>query len=70
MEAFYQLPFERFEKYCPYGTADDVAEFLAPYAAAGCTAFNLIPQTPHQEQAIVDVAAVKRLLAPGRRGDR
>ena len=63
MEAFYQLPFERFEKYCPYGTADDVAEFLAPYVAAGCTAFNLIPQSPHQEQAIAGVAAVKRLLA-------
>lgn len=63
MEAVYQLPFERFEKYCPYGTADDVAEFLAPYVAAGCTAFNLIPQSPHQEQAIAGVAAVKRLLA-------
>lgn len=63
MEAFYQLPFERFEKYCPYGTADDVAEFLAPYVAAGCTAFNLIPQSPHEEQAISGVAAVKRLLA-------
>jgi len=63
MEAFYQLPFERFEKYCPYGTADDVAEFLAPYVAAGCTAFNLIPQSPHEEQAIAGVAAVKRLLA-------
>jgi alkanesulfonate monooxygenase SsuD/methylene tetrahydromethanopterin reductase-like flavin-dependent oxidoreductase (luciferase family) len=63
MEAFYQLPFERFEKYCPYGTADDVAEFLAPYVAAGCTAFNLIPQSPHEERAIAGVAAVKRLLA-------
>jgi alkanesulfonate monooxygenase SsuD/methylene tetrahydromethanopterin reductase-like flavin-dependent oxidoreductase (luciferase family) len=63
MEAFYQLPFERFEKYCPYGTADDVAEFLAPYVAAGCTAFNLIPQSPHDERAIAGVAAVKRLLA-------
>lgn len=63
MEAFYQLPFERFEKYCPYGTANDVAEFLAPYVAAGCTAFNLIPQSPHEEQAIAGVAAVKRLLA-------
>jgi len=63
MEAFYQLPFERFEKYCPYGTADDVAEFLAPYVAAGCTAFNLIPQSPHEGQAIAGVAAVKRLLA-------
>jgi hypothetical protein len=64
MEAFYQLPFERFEKYCPYGTADDVAEFLAPYAAAGCTAFNLIPQSTEHDQAIAGVAAVKRLLAP------
>jgi alkanesulfonate monooxygenase SsuD/methylene tetrahydromethanopterin reductase-like flavin-dependent oxidoreductase (luciferase family) len=63
MEAFYQLPFDRFEKYCPYGTADDVAEFLAPYVAAGCTTFNLIPQSPHEDQAIAGVAAVKRLLA-------
>jgi alkanesulfonate monooxygenase SsuD/methylene tetrahydromethanopterin reductase-like flavin-dependent oxidoreductase (luciferase family) len=64
MEAFYQLPFERFERYCPYGTADDVAEFLAPYMAAGCTDFNLIPQSPDPGQAIAGMAAVKRLLAP------
>jgi alkanesulfonate monooxygenase SsuD/methylene tetrahydromethanopterin reductase-like flavin-dependent oxidoreductase (luciferase family) len=63
MEAFYQLPFERFERYCPYGTAEDVAEFLAPYAAAGCTEFNLIPQSPDPDQAIAGTAAVKRLLA-------
>jgi len=63
MEAFYQLPFERFERYCPYGTAEDVAEFLAPYAAAGCAEFNLIPQAPDHDQAIADTAAVKRLLA-------
>ena len=46
MEAFYHLPFGRFERYCPYGTAEDVAEFLAPHTAAGCTEFNLIPQAP------------------------
>ena len=63
MEAFYQLPFERFERYCPYGTAEDVAEFLAPYAAAGCTEFNLIPQAPDHDHAITGTAAVKRLLA-------
>jgi alkanesulfonate monooxygenase SsuD/methylene tetrahydromethanopterin reductase-like flavin-dependent oxidoreductase (luciferase family) len=62
MEAFYQLPFETFERYCPYGTADDVAEFLAPYAAAGCTEFNLIPHSPDPGQAIAGVAAVKRRL--------
>jgi alkanesulfonate monooxygenase SsuD/methylene tetrahydromethanopterin reductase-like flavin-dependent oxidoreductase (luciferase family) len=65
MEAFYQLPFERFERYCPYGTADDVAEFLASYAAAGCAEFNLIPQSPDDDQAIAGAAAVRRLLAPG-----
>lgn len=64
MEAFYQLPFDRFERYCPYGTPEDVAEFLAPYATAGCTEFNLIPQAPDRDQAIAGVAAVKRLLAP------
>jgi alkanesulfonate monooxygenase SsuD/methylene tetrahydromethanopterin reductase-like flavin-dependent oxidoreductase (luciferase family) len=64
MEAFYQLPFGRFERYCPYGTAEDVAEFLAPYMAAGCTEFNLIPQSPDPGQAIAGTAAVKRLLAP------
>ena len=62
MEAFYQLPFERFERYCPAGTPEDVAEFLAPYAAAGCTEFNLIPQVPGDGDAIAAVAAVKRLL--------
>jgi alkanesulfonate monooxygenase SsuD/methylene tetrahydromethanopterin reductase-like flavin-dependent oxidoreductase (luciferase family) len=63
MQAYYQLPFERFERYCPYGTADDVAEFLVPYAEAGCAEFNLIPQSPDPDQAVAGVAAVKKLLA-------
>jgi hypothetical protein len=63
METFYHLPFERFERYCPYGTAEDVAEFLKPYAAAGCTEFNLIPQSPDHGRAIAGTAAVKGLLA-------
>jgi alkanesulfonate monooxygenase SsuD/methylene tetrahydromethanopterin reductase-like flavin-dependent oxidoreductase (luciferase family) len=63
MQAFYQIPFERFERYCPYGTADDVAGFLAPYAAAGCAEFNLIPQSPDHDQAIAGAAAVRKLLA-------
>jgi hypothetical protein len=63
MERFYQTPFERFERYSPYGTAADVAEFLAPYVAAGCTTFNLIPQAPDVEAAIEGAVEVKRLLA-------
>jgi len=63
MEAFYQLPFERFERYCPYGTAADVAGFLAPYAAAGCSEFNLIPQSPDPDEAVAQAAEVRKLLA-------
>jgi alkanesulfonate monooxygenase SsuD/methylene tetrahydromethanopterin reductase-like flavin-dependent oxidoreductase (luciferase family) len=62
MEAFYQLPFERFERYCPYGTPDEVAEFLAPYVAMGCHEFNLIPQAPGHDYAIAGTAAVKKAL--------
>ena len=29
MQAFYQTPFEPFERYSPYGTPEDVAEFLS-----------------------------------------
>ena len=62
MQGFYGLPFDRFERYCPFGSAEDVAEFLAPYVAAGCTEFNLIPQAPDDDQAIAGVAAVRKLL--------
>ena len=64
MEAFYQIPFERFEKYSPYGTPEDVAEFLEPYVDAGCTWFNLIPQAGDRDAALAGAAAVKKLLAP------
>ena len=63
---FLPAPFERFERYCPYGTAADVAGFLAPYVAAGCTEFNLIPQSPDPHQAVAGVAAVRNLLARDR----
>ena len=62
MESFYQVPFERFERYSPYGTAEDIAEFLAPYIAAGCSAFNLIPQAIDDDELIAATAAVKKLL--------
>jgi alkanesulfonate monooxygenase SsuD/methylene tetrahydromethanopterin reductase-like flavin-dependent oxidoreductase (luciferase family) len=64
MEAFYQIPFERFERYSPHGTAEDVAEFLAPYVEAGCRRFNLIPQAGDRDAALAGAARVKKLLAP------
>ena len=66
MQQVYGVPFERFERYCPAGTPEDVAEFLAPYVAAGCTEFNLIPQAPAPDQAVAGVAAVRNLLAATR----
>jgi alkanesulfonate monooxygenase SsuD/methylene tetrahydromethanopterin reductase-like flavin-dependent oxidoreductase (luciferase family) len=42
MEAFYGLPYERFEKWSPAGPPQQLADFLMPYVAAGCSVFNLI----------------------------
>src|SRR5262249_19011236 len=44
MQAFYQVPYERFERWSPAGRPEDIASFLAPYVSAGCTVFNLIVQ--------------------------
>jgi alkanesulfonate monooxygenase SsuD/methylene tetrahydromethanopterin reductase-like flavin-dependent oxidoreductase (luciferase family) len=63
MQAFYQMPFEPFERYSPYGTPEEVANFLRPYVEAGCSAFNVIPCASDQETAVSAVAEVRRLLA-------
>jgi alkanesulfonate monooxygenase SsuD/methylene tetrahydromethanopterin reductase-like flavin-dependent oxidoreductase (luciferase family) len=62
MEAFYQMPYEPFERYSPYGTPHDVAEFLAPYIEAGCSRFNVIPCAANDEAAIASVAELRKLL--------
>jgi alkanesulfonate monooxygenase SsuD/methylene tetrahydromethanopterin reductase-like flavin-dependent oxidoreductase (luciferase family) len=62
MQAFYQTPFERFERYSPYGAPEDVAEFLAGYVRAGCRSFNLIPCATDGDAAVEGVARVKALL--------
>ena len=62
MEAFYATPFGAFEKYSPYGRPEDVAAFLAPYAEAGCEAFNLIPCAADPDEALAGAGEVARLL--------
>jgi probable F420-dependent oxidoreductase len=42
MHAFYKVPFESFEKWTPYGSPAEIAEFLAPYVEAGCEHFNFV----------------------------
>jgi alkanesulfonate monooxygenase SsuD/methylene tetrahydromethanopterin reductase-like flavin-dependent oxidoreductase (luciferase family) len=63
MQTFYQMPFEPFERYSPYGTPEQVAEFLRPYIDAGCSAFNVIPCASDDETAVAAVGELRRLLA-------
>jgi alkanesulfonate monooxygenase SsuD/methylene tetrahydromethanopterin reductase-like flavin-dependent oxidoreductase (luciferase family) len=67
MQAFYHMPFEPFERYSPYGSPEQVAEFLSPYIDAGCSAFNVIPCASDARGAIDALGEVRRLLlAPSR----
>lgn len=63
MQGFYQMPFEAFERYCPYGTPEDVAEFLREYVEVGCSAFNVIPCAGDNQAAVAAVGELRRLLA-------
>jgi alkanesulfonate monooxygenase SsuD/methylene tetrahydromethanopterin reductase-like flavin-dependent oxidoreductase (luciferase family) len=62
MQRFYQMPFEPFERYSPYGTPEDVAEFLHPYIESGCSVFNVIPCAGDDESAIAAVGKLHALL--------
>lgn len=62
MQAFYQLPYERFEKWSPAGEPERIAEFLIPYVGAGCSLFNLIIQSGSVEAEIEGAAEVRRLM--------
>ena len=65
MEDFYDVPFDRFDRYSPRGTAEDVARFLQPYVDAGCRELTLIPRADSWERALEGAAEVRRLLAGG-----
>ena len=62
MEGFYKIAFERFEKYSPYGTPEDVANFLRGYVEQGCTSFNLIPIGADSDTAFEGVVKIRALL--------
>ncbi len=62
MQNMYQIPFEPFEKYSPYGTPEVVAEFLAAYVEQGARTFNLACCGDSFEHEIACVAEVRRLL--------
>ncbi len=62
MEQLYRIPFERFERYTPYGTAEDIAEFLWPYVEAGSSDFNVTAQAASAEAAIDATAEIRARL--------
>ena len=62
MQGTYKIPFERFEKYTPYGTAREVAELIAPFVEAGAMHINLIPVQGSPEANIERAAEVREAL--------
>lgn len=62
MKGFYQIPYERFERYSPYGRPEEIAEFLAPYVEAGCTHVNLLSVQSGPDQVVEAALSVKEAL--------
>lgn len=62
MRERYKMPFEKFERWCPSGTAADVAAFIAGYAAAGCTSVTLVLHDADPFETVAAAAAVRRRL--------
>ena len=64
MENFYRIPYERFEKYAPYGDAAEVADFLAGYVEQGCKVFNIMP-VAENDAAGIDAGEIQQALYAG-----
>ena len=62
MEGFYRVPFEKFSRYTPHGTVNNIVDFLAPYLEAGCRHFNLTPVAAHPEEGIEAIGEVRERL--------
>lgn len=62
MEALYRVPFSSFDRYCPRGRPEDVAEALFPYIEAGASVINLIPAGKDVNESAEGVAEVRRIL--------
>ena len=62
MESFYKVPFAAFEKYTPYGTAEQVAASLRPYIDAGCSMFNLKVVSTSNDASIEAAAEIAAAL--------
>jgi len=66
MEGMYHVPYERFERYSPFGRPAEIAEYLAPYIAAGCRHLNIMPVAASPEAALDGVAEIRERLVENR----
>ncbi len=62
MQKMYQIPFEAFEKYSPYGSPEEVAEYLIPFVREGAQVLNIKACAVDDETEIENVAEVCRLI--------
>lgn len=62
MERRYQLPFERFAKWCPVGEPAELAEFLVPYVGSGCRDVSLTFPPDEPGVALARAAEVRAEL--------
>ena len=62
MEEMYRTPFEKFEKYTPYGTPQLIADFISPYIENGARTFNIAARGENEEVCIDTVAEVSQIL--------
>jgi alkanesulfonate monooxygenase SsuD/methylene tetrahydromethanopterin reductase-like flavin-dependent oxidoreductase (luciferase family) len=62
MENLYKTGFERFERYAPHGTIDDIADALRSYVDAGARSFDLVAVAGDADTALECVAGVRSLL--------
>lgn len=62
LESRYDMPFAKFEKWCPAGTAEYVARVLADYVEAGCRSFTLTLPGPSVDDALSGAAAIRHEL--------
>lgn len=62
MQGTYRLPFERFERYTPFGSAKEIAEYLAGFVEAGARHINLIPVQESPDAVIERAAEIRQEL--------
>lgn len=62
MQSVYRIRPEVFERWCPAGSPEAVAEFILPYVEAGATDVSLIARGQDFAQSVESVAEVRRLV--------